>query len=127
MSTVFLASADQALFGNQWLALLFIAGLITAFLIAVAMFGRWLAASHPDEQVAAPAAQPLTTAAQPLSDINAITPELFAVIAAAVSVTVGRNARVKAIEPIRPPSIEALMSHWSIEGRRQIYSSHKVR
>jgi len=26
-----------------------------------------------------------------------------------------------------PPSIEALMAQWSLEGRRQIYSSHKVR
>jgi hypothetical protein len=26
-----------------------------------------------------------------------------------------------------PPSVEALMQQWSLEGRREIYGSHKVR
>ena len=44
-----LAQSGQPLLGNQWLALFVILGSVTAFLLAIAAIGRWLAATHPDE------------------------------------------------------------------------------
>ena len=58
--------------------------------------------------------------------------EIVPVVLAAVAEMFKGRARVASIRratavPIRMPSIEALMQDWSHEGRRQIYSSHKVR
>jgi hypothetical protein len=134
----------RPLFGNQWLALLAASGLIALLLLAVALLGRWLAATHP---AAAPAkiTTPITTAAPPafvapcVIPITAsqpilsgdVSPDLVPVIIAAVAATLGSGARVNAIRPVGrlsgAPSLEALMQQWSYEGRRQIYSSHKVR
>jgi hypothetical protein len=55
-------------------------------------------------------------------------PELFAVIAGAVYATLGSQARVASVQvsPVTavapPPTVP-----WSLEGRRQIYASHRVR
>ncbi|MBI5690872.1 MAG: hypothetical protein HZC55_12355 [Verrucomicrobia bacterium] len=120
MNSVFLATVGQPLFGSIWLALLAVLGLVALLLLAVALAGRWLAATHPDSpKVAAP--EPILA--------PGISPETLAIIASAVNVTVGPNARVRAVEvvPTPAPSVEALMLQWSLEGRRQIYTSHKVR
>ena len=52
-----------------------------------------------------------------------------AIIACAVRTTLGDRAQVTAVSLVPPhaPSVEALMLQWSLEGRRQIYTSHKVR
>jgi hypothetical protein len=49
-----------------------------------------------------------------------------AIIAAAVATSLGRKARVVAVQPATP-SVEMLMQQWSLEGRRQIYTSHQIR
>ena len=66
--------------------------------------------------------------AAPVSD-SGLTPEILAIIASAVDVTIGPRAQVTAVSllPAHAPSVEALMLQWSLEGRRQIYTSHKVR
>lgn len=120
------------LFGNTWLALLAILVGIAVFIALVAGVGRWLAATHPAASPAqpgipAPAAAPVaanTTVQTPLP-----TPEILAIIAAAVRVTFGARARIAEVVPVKPaaPSIETLMQQWSMEGRRQIYSSHQIR
>jgi hypothetical protein len=102
----------EPLFGNQWLALLVILAGIAVFMVAIAAFGRWLAAGHPDEPVPpAPVAPSI---------------EVFAAIAAAVAVTYGSRARITSVQPstvvVDPGHLQ-----WGAEGRRQIYSSHKVR
>jgi hypothetical protein len=116
-------SAGHPLFGNQWLALLFILGLVAVFLVIVASAGRWLAATHPasGEKIAP------GKAATPAS--SGLKPELLAAIVASVGADQGPGARITAIRPapVKPPSVEGLMLQWSLEGRRQIYSSHKVR
>jgi hypothetical protein len=119
MSFPILAVLGQPLFGNLWLALLAVLALIVLLLAAVALVGRWLAATHPE-----PAA---TVKAAPVPE--AITPQTLAIIASVVNVTVGPRAQIKAVEPapVPAPSVEALMLQWSLEGRRQIYTSHKVR
>lgn len=58
------------------------------------------------------------------------TPELRAVIAAAVYVTLGSNARIASVEETRhlaTAAVDTQMSAWSLEGRRQIHDGHKVR
>ena len=58
-----------------------------------------------------------------------LAPEIAAVIAAAVHVTLGASARVTSVslQPELPVSLENSPLIWSLEGRRQIYTSHKVR
>ncbi|PTX99054.1 hypothetical protein [Opitutus sp. ER46] len=121
--------ANAPLFGNQWLALFAILGGVAGFMALIIVVGRWLAATHPDapsrsSSASAPSA-PATTAAA----AQTISPEILAVIASAVAVTVGPRARVAAVVPVKSqaPSVEMLMQQWSIEGRRQIYSSHQIR
>jgi hypothetical protein len=130
----------QPLFGNPWLALLAVLGFIALLLAAVAALGRVLAATHP----AAPARTPSTppsaapaTAASTAVDSNPqivgeVPSEIIPVLLSAITACLGSRARVASIQrvasPLTPtPSIEALMQQWSYEGRRQIYSSHKVR
>jgi len=124
LNTIPLAvSAGHPLFGSQWLALLLILALVAVFILLVAAVGRWLAATHPaaSEKIAP------GCAATPAS--SGLKPELLAAIIASVSSDLGPGARITAIRPtpVKPPSVEGLMLQWSLEGRRQIYSSHKVR
>jgi len=118
-----LAELGKPLFGNQWLALLVILAGIAVFMALVAAVGRWLAATHPD----APAPAPAKSADVPLASSTELTPSVCAVIAAAVATTCGPRARIAAVQAAYHPSVEALMQQWSVEGRRQIYSSHKIR
>jgi len=136
-----LAQSGQPLLGNQWLALFVILGSVTAFLLAVAAVGRWLASTHPAEPAkptpaAAPAESAVAAPAASLSPVPATAPaansetpvEIFAAIAAAVAVTLGARARVLAINAASTePVADTSRLQWSMEGRRQIYSSHKVR
>ena len=58
------------------------------------------------------------------------TPETRAVIAAAVYVTLGSGARIAALESVPPAPVTVAippLAAWSLEGRRQIHSGHKVR
>lgn len=117
-----LAASPRPLFGNQWLALLAVLAAVALFMLAIAAVGRWLAATHPDTSgrtaSVAPAAAP---AANPPD-------EIVAVIAASIAAHFGARARITAIRPASAaPSVEMLMQQWSLEGRRQIYSSHQVR
>ena len=109
----------EPLFGNQLLALLTILAGIAVFMIAVAALGRWAAKTHPDE--------PPPPA--PVVDANPVpSAEIFAAIAAAVAVTFGGKARITGVQPAAGAvTIDQSQLQWSAEGRRQIYSSHKVR
>ncbi len=116
-------SPGHPLFGNQWLALLVILAGVVVFVLAVAGFGRWLAATHPAAQEKIAPGRAATPASSGLE------PELLSAIFAAVTIELGPTARIASIHPapIQPPSVEGLMLQWAVEGRRQIYSSHKVR
>lgn len=117
------ASLGQPLFGSMWLAGLFVAAAILLLLVVVALVGRWLAATHPDP---VPSVRAAGASAAPPSQLS---PETLAIIAAAVNATVGPRAQISAValQPVPAPSVEVLMQQWSLEGRRQIYTSHKVR
>jgi hypothetical protein len=114
--------ADHPLFGSLWLALFAVLAGIAIFLLLVAMLGRWLAATHPDAPLR-PAAASVPVPVVPTD----LTPEITAVIAASIATVLGARARVADVRLAPAPSVEMLMQQWSMEGRRQIYSSHKVR
>ena len=113
----------EVLFGNQWLALGAILGGITVFILLVAAVGRWLAATHPDT----PAPTPAPVAAAPAPAEEGISPQVFAAIAGAVYATLGKSARVVAANVAVEAELEDARHLWAAEGRRQIYSSHRLR
>lgn len=136
------SSGPEPLFGNQWLALAAILAGVAVFIALVAIIGRILAATHPDDakvkKVAERAAAASHAAGAPGAaaaalaapeTLGGISPEILAAISAAVVTVLGRNASVVGVEAVKPPpvSVEMLMQQWSIEGRRQIYSSHQFR
>ncbi|MFA5262861.1 MAG: hypothetical protein WC378_03480 [Opitutaceae bacterium] len=51
--------------------------------------------------------------------------ELFAVIAASVAATIGKKAEIRSINNVSQNSSESFI--WSLEGRRTLFHSHKVR
>jgi hypothetical protein len=123
-TSLLLAQVREPLFGSQWLALFAVLGGVAGFMALIVVMGRWLAATHPD----APP-RPAVPAPPPPAANDEISPTVLAIIASAVEVTVGPRARIAAVLPVPPPSpsVEMLMQQWSIEGRRQIYSSHQIR
>lgn len=88
---------------------------------------RAAASASAPAKVGAGAAAPTVPAA--VAGAGAIPPEILAVIAAAVSVVLrGKSFAIKDVSEAqpKPPDIEHLMSRWSLEGRRQVYSSHTI-
>lgn len=57
-----------------------------------------------------------------------VPPEILALIAAVVNANYGEGTRVRSVR-LAPPEGESdlFFQPWAMEGRRQIYSSHKVR
>ncbi|MGZ4961075.1 MAG: hypothetical protein ACXWBP_11035 [Limisphaerales bacterium] len=56
----------------------------------------------------------------------AVPPEIVAVIAAAIAVTLGGRAhRVVSVQPVQPSS--PYMNIWAVEGRTEIFHSHRLR
>lgn len=49
-----------------------------------------------------------------------VPPVLMAVIAAAIHATYGKNLRIVTVSPVQDPD-------WAREGRRDIFSSHRIR
>lgn len=102
------------------LAVVFIAlGLIWVALEAMGLyFKRRAPAPAP---VAAPAPAIVPVAAPAPTAPTGIPPELLAVIAATVQVSLEGPYRIQAIVPVNPGQ------DWAHEGRRQIFASHQVR
>lgn len=110
------------------------------FLVLVAAIGRGIAAAFPPKPEhmssfkkptsKAPAAPARTPAPIPAMRAESdIAPEVLAVIAAAVSTALqGQKYTVHGVRltAMKAPNIEHLMTEWSLEGRRQVYSSHQI-
>jgi len=114
-------------------------------LVVVAALGRGIAAAFPPKpehmsSFRKPAATPTSaTVAQPMpvrvaapapTAGTTVSPEIMAVIAASVAVVLkGKNHTITSVAPAPAPTadVERLMSLWSLEGRRQVYSSHMPR
>jgi hypothetical protein len=100
-----------------------------AFLFALkGVLSAKAAASHHAGGIASPShlsPRKLPAESQPQKQALPAPPDssIVVVIAAAVAAVIERPHRIVAISA---PS-EALVQFWSLEGRRQIYSSHKIR
>ncbi len=125
-----LAEAGLTSPGGPWLSLASLLIAIAALVLSIISLRRPpaaapVAAPGPVAIAAppppAPVAAPIPAAA--VAPVPAgIAPETMAIIAACVALTYGRRARIASIRPA-----DLLLQQWSVEGRRQIYSSHQVR
>lgn len=103
----------------QVVGIVIVLGALSLLAVAVVLIGRLL-------QLAEPKAVPvvLTGVVSPESPAGGdIPPEIRAVIAAAVVAALDGNYRVVEIQT----STDVRLQAWSLEGRRQIFSSHRVR
>ncbi len=92
----------------------FVVGTLLLFAVVTYLIGVFL------KSKAAPAAA-TAPAAIPKSEMEAMPPALVAVIAAAIHETLHEPARIVSIRSLRG------QSGWAAEGRRSIFSSHRVR
>lgn len=71
---------------------------------------------------------PSKKSAPAMSNAGSTPPEVVAAIAAAVHVVVGASHRIVSVRPVVVATQSALnINAWSVEGRRQIFSSHSFR
>jgi hypothetical protein len=106
-------------------------------LLMLALYHLWVSRKqpstsphlNPNPSSASPApavALPITTPPKTVPPSDQMTPEIVAVIAAAISVVLGRPHQVVSMQQasaIRTPVINV----WSLEGRLEQFKSHKVR
>lgn len=85
--------------------------------LVLTVVGQFFKRTAPAPAVPAPAVAALV----PLSAPDTLSPELIAVIAATVRVSLEGPYRIQAIVPV-PAGQD-----WAHEGRRQIFASHQVR
>ncbi len=115
--------AEAAAPPTNWGMLSIILGGIFLFMFAIRILGLWLAATHPAPPVATVADHEEFVDESPVA--AGLDPKILAVIAATVSEVLKQPHRIVGVK--KAPSVESLMQHWSMEGRRAIYSSHKFR
>jgi hypothetical protein len=89
---------------------------------ALGTAGSLLAAARAAHGGGATSLPPL--GAQPVA--TAVAPEIAAVIAAAVSAVLDRPHRLVSVQQVTVPVVPHL-NVWAVEGRTQIFMSHKVR
>ena len=121
----YLAESHEPLFSNQFFAVGVLLIGIAALIMAVAVVIRWFGGPRPN--VPPKAMVPPTATVPPATIVtNEPSGETLAIIAACVAVICGKNARIASVRPVGLP-IDGPMQQWSLEGRRQVYSSHQVR
>ncbi|MBR5622687.1 MAG: hypothetical protein IKW49_05845 [Opitutales bacterium] len=111
------------------------------FIVLVAALGRAIAAAFPPSpehmssfKKPATKSAPVVASRAPASipalrASNDISPEIMAVIAASIATVLqGQKYKVHNVRlaAMKAPNIEHLMTEWSMEGRRQVYSSHQI-
>jgi hypothetical protein len=124
MDAVFLAEAgtNQAGWG-AWVALAVTLAAVMALLKAIV---EWIAGTHPTPVEEAPV-MPTPAAAPPESSVpGGLSAETVAIISAALCAELQSPHRIASIQS-RVVSVEAMMQIWSMEGRKQIYTSHRLR
>lgn len=132
MLTSILASAatEPDPFGTQIVGMLIVFACLSGLAILVSLASKVVAVMQ-NASAAKAAREAAREAAKPEQEVvsvksvtpggsDEITPELVAVIAAAVDVAVGQPHRILQITP-------GFVSSWSSEGRREIFASHRVR
>ncbi len=134
-----LAAASSPFGAEQMFILLVVLAGVACVMVAIRFLGEFLARTHPEapkrprRQPGAPSKAPAPTPAErEVTEVHvpaspSIDPEILAVLAAATSDVIKHPYRIVAVSSPRRPPVESLMQVWSWEGRRQIYSSHRVR
>lgn len=118
-----LAELEPLFTGAQLGNLAVILGGTAGVMVLIRLAGNWLAATHPE-----PAAKPGGAQGKETRNASGETDPLERiVVAAAAAVAIGQPHRIVAVSRPKAPHVESLMQIWSMEGRRQIYSSHKIR
>jgi hypothetical protein len=119
---------DQAL-NVPWLTLLVVLAGIAVLMLIIRGLGFFLAKRHP-----VPTAKPAASIPPPSPVKRApgydLDPQTVAVIAAVISTVIPQPFGTLRIAPMpekQDYSVEDLMQIWSMEGRRQIYDSHRIR
>lgn len=132
-------AATTALGSEQLLTLLVVIGGVVVLMAVIRGVGELLSRTHPEtpskqpRPAPAPAAAPKAPQAPPQVEtavvpaMASMDPEILAVITASIHAVIGKPFRILAVSSPKKPSVESLMQVWSWEGRRQIYSSHRVR
>jgi len=112
--------------GYQSVGVLIVLGALSFLAVFLTITGKFFVQAEAKAAAAklaqASAAAPPAAASGPASDSSGPSPELRAAIVAAVYCTVGSHARVLDIQSAHPE-----LAAWSMEGRRQIFLSHRVR
>lgn len=113
--------------GYQTVGVLIVMGALSVLAVVLAILGRLFINAGAKAAAAKAAAAQASAAQSPPVAVSAgssaaPTPEMRAAIVAAVYCTVGSHARVLDIQPAHPE-----LAAWSMEGRRQIFLSHRVR
>jgi hypothetical protein len=106
-------------------------------LFVVALYHLWVSRKqpstlpnlNPNPSSASPAsalAPPIPTPPKTVPASDQMTPEIVAVIAAAISVVLGRSHRVVSVQQASAARTTEI-NVWSLEGRLEQFKSHKVR
>ena len=112
-------------FQVPWATLLIVVAGIAILMFIIRGLGFLLARRHP---VPKPVPTPLPEVPRQDTPRYALDPQMIAVIAAALSTVLHQPYRITKMEAKQQDySVESLMNIWSMEGRRQIYDSHKIR
>ena len=115
----FLADSTGTILANPWLSL-------GVLLLGVAAMISALSGLFRRRAVPA-AVLPAPMVAGPSSVVaDELTGETLAIIAACVAVCCGKSARIAAVQSVSSAG-EMQMQTWSLEGRRQVFSSHQLR
>ncbi len=109
----------------SWGTLLIVLAGIAVFMLMIRGLGIVLAQGHAPPRPAPPPLPPVSPGETPKSVLD---PEMVALVSAVLSTVFHQSYRITKIESGQQDySVEALMNIWSMEGRRQIYDSHKIR
>lgn len=108
----------------QFTGLLVVMTVLASIWMLITLMGVGFRASARRAAAAAATAKSPDAASSPTSP--KLAPETIAVIAAAVHVTCGPGARIAHIAEAQHQS-DLNLQAWSVEGRRNIFSSHRVR
>lgn len=112
-------SGHQEFFNNlryQTVGVLIVMTSLCGLAVLVALVARGLTIVPKSKKPPSPETPPAVIA-------EGISPEIRAVIAAAVHVTLKSPHRILQVEPVQNLQLHA----WSVEGRRQIFQSHTFR
>ena len=107
----------------QSVGVVIVVGSLGFLAIMISLLGRILRESPKTPCAASGATAGSASGQQSSVGENEIPPEVRAAIVAAVYATLGQQNRILDIKPVFHPQQAA----WSMEGRRQIFLSHRVR